>query len=111
MQDQSEFDRTLDANFNEQQQLNYRGELSSIRYLFNEEQVAILAKVNQGKIVGDEVVPYSPEEIDKMKNDAFNSIKSMLSDLKSGRGIPEELLNTGGVSLVQGEDTVYRISN
>ena len=46
-----------------------------------------------------------------MKRDAFNSIKSMLFGLKSEGGIPEELLNTGGGSLVRGKDGVYRIGN
>ena len=111
MQGQSEFNRTLAANFSKELQLNYRRELDTIRYLFNEDNEAILAKVKQGKIVDGKVEPYSLEEIDKMKRDAFNSIKSMLFGLKSEGGIPEELLNTGGGSLVRGKDGVYRIGN
>ena len=111
LQGQSEFNRTLAANFSKELQLNYRRELDTIRYLFNEDNEAILAKVKQGKIVDGKVEPYSLEEIDKMKRDAFNSIKSMLFGLKSEGGIPEELLNTGGGSLVRGKDGVYRIGN
>ena len=111
LQGQSEFNRTLAANFSKELQLNYRRELDTIRYLFNEDNEAILAKVKQGKIVDGKVEPYSLEEIDKMKRDAFNSIKSMLFGLKSEGGIPEELLNTGGGSWVRGKDGVYRIGN
>ena len=111
LQDQSEFDRTLAANFIEQEQLNYRQQLATLTRAFEGVQSEILQRSKLAK--EDGTIPTWSEvqaELEAARKSIFGQIVA-LKDQGTGWKPSEELRNIGGVSLVQGDDGVYRIGN
>jgi len=95
LQDQSEFNRTLAANLNEQEQLNYRAQLATLNKAFEEVQSEILQRNRFAKKDGS--MPSWPE-IEKELQDARRQIFGQIVALKE-KGtdwkLPEDLSNIG----------------
>lgn len=94
LQGQSEFNRTLAANLNEQEQLNYRAQLATLNKAFEEVQSEILQR---NRFAKDGSMPSWPE-IEKELQDARRQIFGQIVALKE-KGtdwkLPEDLSNIG----------------
>ena len=95
LQDQSEFNRTLDANLNEQEQLNYRQQLATLTKAFEGVQSEILQRSKLAK--EDGTMPTWSEvqaELEAARKSIFGQIVA-LKDQGTGWELPENLRNTG----------------
>ena len=95
LQDQSEFDRTLAANFIEQEQLNYRQQLATLTRAFEGVQSEILQRSKLAK--EDGTMPTWSEvqaELEAARKSIFGQIVA-LKDQGTGWELPENLRNTG----------------
>ena len=79
VQDIIQFNQTLDANFSQQEQLNYRARLAGFTALLKDEQQRILREAEFG---GEDGQSQSWEETNKELTDLSNYVLSQLSSLK-----------------------------
>jgi hypothetical protein len=112
LQDQSEFNRTLDANLNEQEQLNYRAQLATLNKAFEDVSAEIIRRNMYATEKGQDAPSWSEieKELEAARVRIFGQIVA-LKDQGTGWELPENLRNTGSGSLVRGKDGVYRIGN
>ena len=95
LQDQFEFNKTLAANFLEQEQLNYRQQLATLNSAFEDVQSAILKKSQLAK--EDGTMPTWPEvqaELEAARKSIFGQIVA-LKDQGTDYELPEEYRNIG----------------
>jgi len=95
VQSQGEFNRTLAANFDEQEQLNYRQQLATLNKAFEDVQNEIIRRSKFAKEDGT-MPTWSEvqEELEAARKSIFGQIVA-LKDQGKGWELPEELRNIG----------------
>ena len=96
LQDQSEFNRTLDANLNEQEQLNYRAQLATLNKAFEDVSAEIIRRNMYATEKGQDAPSWSEieKELEAARVRIFGQIVA-LKDQGTGWELPENLRNTG----------------